>query len=151
MEDAIIPYVNGDIRRRLMSSFTRPLTVTKIGKRTWRVERAFRYYIGEEYSDEYIDVPKGFVTDFASVPRVFWTIFPPDGSYTMSAVLHDYLYNQKGHIREKVYSRKQCDQIFREAMKVLGVNILTRNTIYRAVRMFGWLYFKRIINKDASI
>lgn len=134
-----------------MSSFTKPLTVTKISKRTWRVERAFRYYIGEEGSDEYIDVPKGFVTDFASVPRAFWAIFPPDGKYTQAAVVHDYLYNQKGVVKKKNYTRKQCDQIFREAMKVLGVNILTRNTIYRAVRMFGWLYFNRIINQDSTV
>ena len=26
-----------------------------------------------------VKVPEGFVTDFASVPRVFWTALPPDG------------------------------------------------------------------------
>lgn len=36
-------------------------------------------------------VPKGFVTDLASVPSVFWSVLRPDGEYAYAAILHDYL------------------------------------------------------------
>ena len=115
-----------------MSSFTRPLTVTKIGARRWKVERAFTYYINEE-EGESITVPKDFVTDFASVPRIFWTIFPPDGRYTQSAVLHDYLYFSQ------TTTRKQADKVFLNAMKVLKVNWFKRWLMYWAVRSVAWI------------
>ena len=39
-----------------------------------------------------VDVPIGFVTDLASIPRIFWSILRPDGAYTYPAIVHDYLY-----------------------------------------------------------
>lgn len=122
-----------------MSSFTKPLSATRIGKREWVTDRSFKYYVGSEDSGECVTVPKGFLTDFASVPRAFWIIFPPDGEYTQAAVLHDYLYYMKGCIKRKVYTRLECDKIFLEAMGVLGVPWVTRHSMYRAVRLFGWV------------
>ena len=113
-----------------MSSFTDKLTVTKIGERTWSVERTFTYFIGEESSNEFITIPKGFVTDFASIPRVFWVILPPDGEYTQAAVLHDYMCSTS------MFPMKKIDKIFLEAMVVLKVPAWKRNTIYWAVRIW---------------
>ena len=39
-----------------------------------------------------VTAPKGFVTDLASIPRVFWSALRPDGLYAYAAILHDYLY-----------------------------------------------------------
>src|SRR5258708_33483224 len=39
-----------------------------------------------------ITVPVGFVTDLASVPRVFWSLLPPAARYSYPAIIHDYLY-----------------------------------------------------------
>ena len=78
-------------------------------------------------------VPSGFVTDFASVPRGLWNIFPPHGKYSKAAVLHDYLY------RCSVLSRKRCDEIFLTCMEVLGVPYMQRYAMYWGVRMFGGL------------
>lgn len=129
-----------------MSSFTEELTVTKIRipaqkfpkslmfwdvKSEWNVSRPFRYYVGAEYSEDFIDVPADFKTDFASIPRIFWTILPPDGEYTQAAVLHDYLY--RTHLR----SREEADKIFLEAMIVLEVPEWKRNVMFWAVRTFG--------------
>ena len=83
-------------------------------------------------------MPGGFITDFASVPRGLWNIFPPDGKYTQAAVLHDFLYSNKGDVpKGKNRSKKECDQIFMEAMEVLGVPWMKRHLMYRAVRLFG--------------
>ena len=98
-----------------MSSFTKPLIVEKLDNGLWKVARAFEYHVGEEGSNDIISVPEGFQTDFASVPRIFWVILPPDGKYTQAAVVHDFIYNKQ------IRSRKEADRIFLEAMQVLGV------------------------------
>jgi len=114
-----------------VSSFTRHLTVTKIGARTWRVEKGFDYHVGDESSSDVVQIPKGFETDFASVPRIFWMIFPPDGKYTQAAVLHDYM------AFRSVRSKEDIDHIFLEAMRVLKVSKVRRKLIYYAVKYFG--------------
>jgi hypothetical protein len=78
-----------------------------------------------------VDVPRGFVTDFASVPRVFWSLFPRDGSYTYPAIVHDYLYWQQST------SREDADQIFDLMMKEFKVPRVTREAVYLAVRSGG--------------
>ena len=83
-------------------------------------------------SGEIICVPPGFVTDLASVPRIFWNILPPFGKYDGAAIIHDYLYALQDR------PRKNCDLILLEAMKTEGVSWITRETIYWGVRIGGW-------------
>ena len=78
-----------------------------------------------------IVVPRGFVTDFASVPRVFWTIFPKHGEYTRAAIVHDYLY------WEQQCTREQADELFEIVMEDSEVDTTSRYTIYAAVRVWG--------------
>ena len=78
-----------------------------------------------------IIVPAGFVTDFASVPRVFWSVLPPTGTYSLAAVVHDYLYWDQGCTRE------QADQLLRAAMVESRVGTVQRDLIYEAVRSGG--------------
>ena len=78
-------------------------------------------------------VPTGYTTDFASVPRAFWRIFPPGGKYRAAAVVHDFLCDESPHS----CNSKQAARIFREAMQDLGVKRWRRAAMYRAVRMFG--------------
>jgi hypothetical protein len=78
-----------------------------------------------------VDVPVGFVTDFASIPRPFWSLLPPDGEYTYPAIIHDYLYWTQERTRE------MADRILEFGMQDLHVNSLTIGTIYNAVRVFG--------------
>jgi hypothetical protein len=126
-----------------MSSFTNPfdvpLIVTDLGDgKHWQIAEPFEYHVGSIDSTEIIKVPVGFVTDFATIPRILWPIFPPAGKYAKAAVVHDYLTSIKGHLPGgKSYSKKQVDGIFLEAMGVLGVNIITRHIIWKAVSLFG--------------
>jgi len=90
----------------------------------------FRFYS----SHGLIVVPKGTVTDGASIPRVFWSILSPFGEYFKAALPHDFLYSSNN----KTLTRKQADDILREGMEVLGVHPAKRFVIYRAVRLFGW-------------
>lgn len=79
-------------------------------------------------------VPQGCQTDFASIPRILWPIFPPWGKYTRAAILHDYLYSSSGKC-----SRFLADALFRDAMRELGVPVWKRVVMYYAVRLFGHL------------
>ena len=83
-----------------------------------------------------IHIPPGFLTDFASIPRLFWNILPPNGVYGKAAVVHDYCYRTKGFC-----TKAEADHIFLEAMQALGVNWVTRWTMYVGVHFFGkWSY-----------
>jgi hypothetical protein len=115
-----------------MSRFTDVLLVSPLGDgRTWITRREFGYDIGAEGSGNTVDVPIGFMTDFASVPRPFWIFIPQWGKYGNAAVIHDYCYY------DQTRARKEADDIFYEAMGVLGVSSVTRHVMYWAVRYFG--------------
>ena len=76
-------------------------------------------------------VPRGFVTDFASVPRPFWSLLPRWGKYGPPAVVHDFLYWDQG------CSREQADRIMMLAMKESGVGWFRTGLIHAALRVGG--------------
>lgn len=114
-----------------------------LGKDYWRVVEGFRYYLGEKGSNRWVDVPAGYLTDGASVPRLFWGIVPPWGAHGQAAVAHDILceyltlYEFNGVEVVPIHiTRKECDRIFAEAMKVLKVNGFNRFIMSSAVNSF---------------
>ena len=80
-----------------------------------------------------VQIPRGFVTDLASVPRPLWFLFPPWERYGPAAVLHDYLYS----CSDNEWSQRNADLAFRAVMKALGVLPFERTCIFLAVRLFG--------------
>ena len=122
-----------------MSNFTKLPRLIAIppNYELFKVPTAFEYHVGEEGSGEVISVPEGFITDGASIPKIFYSLIGgPLGKYAAPAVLHDYLY----HIKK--YTRRRSDQIFLEAMKVRGVSWWKRHTMFTAVRLAGWIPWK---------
>lgn len=115
-----------------MSQFTSPLIIELIGPNLWRTFYSFDYHVGSYPSKEIIVVPTGYVTDFASVPRILWPLLSPVGKYGKAALVHDYCYT----IKYK-NNRKYCDKIFKEGMEVLKVNPITIFFMYQTVRVFG--------------
>ena len=116
-----------------MSLFTKSLVVTPYSDgKTWRLTEEFGYAIGSEGSSNTINVPAGFTTDFASVPRLLWFFLPQWGKYGNAAVIHDYLY----YIQTT--SRTEADRIFLETMLVLDVPRWKRYCLYTGVRIGGW-------------
>lgn len=116
------------------------------GRSLWGVHEPVTYHtsIGGEGD---ITVPAGFVTDLASIPRLAWNIYPPDGPWVKAAIIHDFLYDTagsglwKGHgpsiTRPAPYTRPEADDILREAMASRGVGVFKRNVIWSAVRVGG--------------
>lgn len=82
-------------------------------------------------------VPAGYVTDLASTPRWLWWLVPPFGAYLGAAVLHDFLYSSRP------VTRVEADRAFFAAMLVDGERVWRAWLIYRAVRWFGWLAWRR--------
>lgn len=112
------------------SIFKQPIALLFIKANTFELINNFEYHVGCYPSTDIIIVPSGFVTDLASIPRIFWVLFPPTGSYGKAAIIHDFL------LEENKRTRKECDKIFLEAMKVDDVNLFTRYIIYFGLRIF---------------
>lgn len=115
-------------------SFLTPLKLEYLDGRNFKLIDQFTY-TSKDYGT--VTVPDGFITDFASIPEIFWNILPPTGKYGKAAVIHDWLYRNP-----YTQSRKLADQIFEDAMKDLGVNWLVRRTMYYVVRVFGSRAYK---------
>ncbi|WP_162252149.1 DUF1353 domain-containing protein [Caulobacter sp. Root487D2Y] len=81
-------------------------------------------------SRELILVPRGYMTDFASVPKI--SPFAPFGKHAEAAIVHDWLY-AVGEPNQ----RQKADEIFRYAMAEQKVPVMTRNAMYEAVRLGG--------------
>ena len=120
-----------------MSSFTKPLIVEVADNGAkFILAEEFEYYRTDDPSSV-LKVPKGFETDFCSIPRIFWNIYPPLGGgtkrtkYGKCAVLHDAAYAFHW------FDRKECDLLFLEAMKAMKVGKFTRTLFYWMVRLFG--------------
>lgn len=85
-------------------------------------------------------VPRGTVSNGASVPRLLWWIYPPYGTYTYPAVIHDFLYENN------LYTREFADRQFLIDMGRCNTNKFTKWLFYYIVRIFGslnWNKFKK--------
>ena len=116
-------------------TFKKPLDLRDNGDTTFTLLEGFSYSSESIGANITVHVPKGFVTDFASVPRILWWLFPPHGRHGKAAVIHDYLYLL---VRKGKYSRVVADSIFLSAMKELEVPLWRRYTMYLGVRLAGW-------------
>lgn len=90
-----------------------------------------------------IEVPSGFETDFASVPRIpiVYTFFG-DRAHR-EAVIHDYLYRTDS-IPPATYD--QANDVFLEAMECRGKGWIVRKAMYWGVCCGGFTsYHKRLV------
>jgi hypothetical protein len=113
-----------------------PLYLEKItgesgGRQKFILTKPLRFTLSTNGGRVGVTVPAGFPTDFASVPRPLWPIFPPAGPWCEAAVVHDYLYSSRA------CSRFLADALFRECMAHCGVPVWRRMLMYYAVRVFG--------------
>lgn len=90
-------------------------------------------YVSEKFGQ--IVVPEGFVTDFASVPRIglIYNFLGNRGNY--AATVHDFLYSKHN------MQRKSADLIFLEALEVEGIPLYYRYPMYWGVKVFGSLFW----------
>lgn len=114
------------------------LIVENVGNRKWKLMAPLSYY-SRKYK-KLIIAPIGTVTDFASVPRIFWSIFPPDGRYTRAAIIHDFLCNARKNGQLPELTREDIDYILYEAMLDIGVPKQSAIFIYAGVSLYRVLF-----------
>lgn len=96
----------------------------------WETQAPFEVYLNDGRK---IVVPKGFVYDKGSVPRLAWGLIPRDDRAGVIAFLvHDYLYESK------MTTRKEADQIMYELLRLGGMSWLRAQMAHKAVRMAVW-------------
>lgn len=92
-------------------------------------------YRSNKYNKNYI-VPKGFVTNLASVPRVPFIWLIAGGVASAAAIVHDWLYTNGIKLRQ-IKSREEADNVFYEAMIETKVPVWKAWLMYKAVSLFG--------------
>jgi len=121
-----------------------PLDVRELGGGEWELLADLVY---TTKSGQRITVPKGFVTDFFSIPPIVRAFLPSVEPHNEPAVLHDWVYQ---HILQgwKVFTRAQCDCLLLEAMEFCQFGWIRRNSIYYGVRIGGGLVWEGYRSKE---
>ncbi len=127
---------------KIEEAFPKPLRGEYVGKGQWKLIAPFVY--------RNTTVPVDFIIDGASIPKIAWSIIgsPWSGKYALATVPHDYGYHTLSKPREEI------DKDFIEGMRILGVSLWKRRIMYRMVRMFAWICWKKrkreLKNSDSS-
>lgn len=117
-------------------TFLNEISLTPIDDNTFELNKNFYAFDGRRH----YTVPKGFVSDFASIPQLLWPAFNPNEFKVIPpAILHDFMYACPNDV-----SRAEADSIFYSALIDNLVNPVKAYAYYIAVRLFGWKYY----NKD---
>lgn len=99
-----------------------------------------------------IPIPKGFITDGATIPKLFWNILSPFGRFFKSCALHDYIClmaklknNEAPNLKEGIniatQYRKRADTLLSLSMKRQGIKLWRRLLIMANVRAYTFFTF----------
>uniref|UniRef100_A0A6M3L2L9 Uncharacterized protein n=1 Tax=viral metagenome TaxID=1070528 RepID=A0A6M3L2L9_9ZZZZ len=124
-----------------MSKFITELEAKLIkDDRIWKLDSPLEY---ESDLLGLIEVPGGFETDLASVPRVPFVYMFWGGKAHREGVIHDYLFRIDS---VPLASYSQANEVFFEAMKVRGKPVYVRYPMWWGVVLGGWTaYHKKYV------
>jgi len=111
------------------------------------------YQLEEDFSLTFLDennqrheltVPKGFVCDGSSIPRLLWTFIGlhKDGKNREPSLVHDWLYMHQGKLPEREYSRKEADRLYYDMLLAYKVPNKKAWRSFKGVRFFGNKHWK---------
>ena len=90
-----------------------------------------------------ITADTGFISDLASIPRLFLNVIKKLGKHRMAAVIHDKGYVDPGELAKWIW-----DLIFLYAMIETGVIMIKSQTMYRAVKYGGYFAWRSHRKQD---
>lgn len=94
-----------------------------------------RYKILEDVTYKDVTVPAGYRTNGADIPRIFWSLFPPNKSdYLPAVIVHDYLCDLEDY--------KKADQYFEEILRDLRVDFISRYLLVKSVSLYHSYKYK---------
>jgi hypothetical protein len=99
-----------------------------------------------------IEVPAGFETDFASIPRALWALIPPRGRYNRPAIVHDFLYRfaPVDPLTKQACTQARADAILKEACENCDDRFTQRWAIFLGLKCGGWWTWRRYRKADAN-
>jgi hypothetical protein len=125
-----------------MPFLTDDILTRSFGDDRWELTRALIY---QGQRDTFV-IPAGYVTDYATVPRVVSWLIPRYGRYTRAAILHDYLITDRLGTSDvdrlapwPVITPTDVDGLFRRVLRELGVSAPRRWLMWAGVR-YGALF-----------
>lgn len=97
-----------------------------------------------------IEAPAGFLTDYASIPRLLWAIIPPRGRYNRPAIIHDFLYRYAptDPVTGVACTQARADAILREACENCDDRPTQRWAIWSGLRLGGWWTWRKYRKAD---
>ncbi len=111
----------------------------------WR-DYTVRFKLDNEDEPREITVPRGMLTDLASVPRVARSVVGRVGPHLEASIVHDFLYIAWQDLEgrgPRDEDREFADELMRVALEEAGVSGWQRFLIYRAVSWFGGGAYRR--------
>src|SRR5213596_1530105 len=123
------------------------VTIYEAARQGWPTDRSYwqflaRFqYVSPKWGS--IDIPKGFYTDFASIPPSLHSIIDDDSPIILfPSAPHDFLFTKRdedgtrGWIsKTKQLTLTEVNRVLTEAMSFCGANFLTRELVFNAVEL----------------
>lgn len=90
-----------------------------------------------ELVEPFAEVPKGYKTDGATIPRLLWRVLgaPMETKTIGPAIRHDW------HYDDGDLSRADADAEFYEDLRDNGVSVWRAWLFWVGVRLFGWIHY----------
>ena len=122
------------------------VTIYEAARQGWATDRSYWQFLDKfQYVSPTwgtIEIPKGFYTDFASVPPQVHSIIDDDSPIILfPSAPHDFLFTKRpgertrGWIKNKQLTLSEVNHVLTEAMSFCGANIFTRNIVLAAVEV----------------
>ena len=120
----------------------------------WRLTEDFVCHVYGPRGRLTITVPKGFLTDGASIPRFLWRFcgHPMMTRRIRIAVVHDFIYAERGKVSVRIVlegrnslrpsqpqtlTRQEADALYRDGLICLGFKGWKATLEYWMIRIFG--------------
>ena len=128
-------------------SYWKKTKIWLTSSRTWEVVED--YYLEIPWLDIMVKIPKGFIFDGASIPKLFWPLLSPTGLLFIPGLFHDYgyKYNYWVDVNNNKVFVKADQRFFDNQFRKLGVYIndmkILDKVAWVALRGFGWITWNK--------
>lgn len=130
-----------------------------IGDNLWLITQEYNAFCEHENKPLLIKINVGFKTDFCTVPRLPFVYFILGNLGKAAGLIHDALYSNFDGIHvyyqetgePHSYNRRWADKMFLNALIHLGMPWWQCHLMYRAVRILGYLYYKKDKQTDHAL